>query len=657
MKQYTCKTLSIDIETYSSADLSASGIYRYAAAADFAVLLLAWSMDYGEVQIVDLASGEELPPFLIDALTDPAVRKTAFNAAFERVCLSRHLRVALPPEQWECTMVRCAMLGLPLSLAAVGEVLALDDRKMEEGRALIRYFSVPCKPTAANGMRSRNLPHHSPGRWAIFRSYCKRDVEVENSIRIRTAAFDVPPAEQALYWLDQRINDRGVMLDMPFVEQAIRLNDAYNARLTAEASRLTGLDNPRSVQQLKGWLQDTTGWEVRRLDKKEVPRLLGKQPGAPVRRLLSIRQELGKTSVSKYKAMQRAVCSDSRIRGMLQFYGAARTGRWAGRLVQVQNLPQNHLGDLALARSIVAEGDLDTLELCYGDVPGTLSQLIRTAFVARQGHTFVVIDFAGIEARVVAWLAGEAWRMEVFRTHGKIYEASASQMFHVDAAEITKGDPRRQKGKIAELALGYQGGVGALKMMGGEAMGLTEAEMKNLVIHWRQANPAIVSLWGEVQRAALACLGGRDVEVRRGVRFRMEGGAMTVELPSGRKLSYPRARVEKVEKYGRTSVSLVYEGMNQTTRRWERQDTYGGKLVENIVQAIARDCLAVAMTRLEACGLPIVFHVHDEVILEVPLPGEDALQEARSIFARPIPWAEGLPLKGDGYITPYYRKE
>lgn len=657
MEPYKFKTLSVDIETYSGVDITTCGMYRYVAAADFAVLLFAYSLDYGEVRIVDLASGEALPRFLVDALSDPEIRKTAFNAAFERVCLSRYLGVALPPEQWECTMVRCAMLGLPLSLEAAGRVLQLESQKIDEGRALIRYFSMPCKPTAANGMRCRNLPGDSPERWAIFRSYCKRDVEVENSIRIRTAGFDLLPSEQALYCLDQRINDRGVMLDMPFVEQALRMSGDYNARLMEEAAMLTGLDNPRSVPQLKAWLTGETGCEVKSLGKKEIPVLLRRLPEARVQRLLMLRQELGKTSVRKYETMRRAVCPDNRIRGMLQFYGAVRTGRWAGRLVQVQNLPQNHLDDLPLARQLVCEGDLETLEMCYGNVPDTLSQLIRTAFVAREGHIFVVADFAGIEARVVAWLAGEGWRMEVFRTHGKIYEASAALMFHVPVDEIGKTDPRRQKGKIAELALGYQGGVGAIRMMGGEAMGLTEAEMKAIVVHWRQANPAIVSLWDELQRAAIRCLAGEEVWVRRGIRFRMEGGMMLVELPSGRRLAYPRARLEKVEKYGRVALSIVYEGMEQATRRWGRQETYGGKLCENIVQAIARDCLATAMTRLEARGFAIVFHVHDEVIVEVPATQNDALAQVCAVFAEPVPWAEELPLRGDGYVTAYYKKE
>lgn len=651
------KILSIDIETYSSNDISGCGVYKYAEAEDFAILLFAYSCDYGPVEIIDLASGEKLPDHIYKALSDPKILKTAFNATFERICLSKYFGLYLTSDQWECTMVRSAMLGLPLSLAAVGKVLNLEDQKMDEGKALIRYFSVPCKPTKTNGIRIRNLPEHAPDKWDVFKKYCKRDVEVENAIRQKTAAFRILPAEKELYDIDQRINDRGVMLDMQMVNNAIRMSLIYSGRLTAEAAELTGLDNPNSVAQLKGWLEQETGNEVKSLNKKDIPDIIKSADAEHVQRLLSIRQELGKTSVKKYEAMSKAVCEDDRVRGLLQFYGASRTGRWAGRLVQVQNLPQNHIEDLDFARSLVFRGDLDMLELCYGNVPDTLSQLIRTAFIAKPGHTFIVSDFSAIEARVIAWLAGEAWRLDVFRTHGKIYEASASMMFHVPVESITKTDPRRQKGKIAELALGYQGGVGAMKTMGGEKMGLSEDEMKEIVTHWRSANPAIVGLWDEVQAAAMQAISGRDASIRKGVKFRTELGALTIELPSGRKLFYPRARIESREKFGRKSKTIIYEGQNQTTKKWEDLETYGGKLVENIVQGIARDCLAVTMVRLEKMAYPIVFHVHDEVILEVPDDGSKTLAEVCEVFKKPIVWAEGLPLKGDGYVTNYYKKD
>lgn len=651
------KILSIDIETYSSNDISGCGVYKYTEAEDFTILLFAYSCDYGPVEIVDFASGEKLPDHIFKALTNPGILKTAFNATFERVCLSRYFKIYLTSESWECTMVRSAMLGLPLSLAAVGKVLHLEDQKMDEGKALIRYFSIPCKPTKTNGMRSRNLPEHAPEKWEVFKKYCKRDVEVENAIRQKTSSFKIPPFEKVLYDIDQRINDRGVMLDMAMVRNAIRMNLIYTSRLSAEAAELTGLDNPNSVAQLKGWLEQETGNEIKSLNKKDMPDIANSCDACHVQRLLAIRAELGKTSVKKYEAMEKAVCRDRRARGLTQFYGASRTGRWSGRIIQLQNLPQNHIEDLELARSLVVDGDLDMLEICYGNVPDTLSQLIRTAIIAKPGHTFIVSDFSAIEARVIAWLAGESWRMEVFRTHGKIYEASASQMFHVPVEEIRKTDPRRQKGKIAELALGYGGGVNAMKTMGGEKMGLSEDEMKEIVSHWRNANPAIVGLWEEVQAAAIQTISGRDATIRKGIKFRLEFGAMTIQLPSGRKLFYPCPGIELREKFGKKSKTIIYEGQNQTTKKWEELETYGGKLVENIVQGIARDCLAVTMIRLEKIGYPIVFHVHDEVILEVPADGSKTLEEVCKVFKQPIVWADGLPLKGDGYITNYYKKD
>lgn len=647
-------TLGIDIETYSSEDI-ANGVYRYADAEDFTILLFAYSVNDGPVLITDIAQGEEIPPRIVEALTDPHVIKTAFNAAFERTCLNKFFGLNMDAEQWECTMVRSAMLGLPLSLDAVGRVLKLELQKMQEGKSLIRYFSCPCKPNKVNGGRTRNLPQHAPDKWATFKRYCIRDVEVEQAIRRITSAYRIPESEHRLYVADQRINDRGVLVDMDLVTQAIRMDAAYKGRLNAEAVEISGLDNPNSVAQLKAWLEKETNTTVDKLSKKDLPALLASADNDKVERMLRIRQEMAKTSTKKYEAMRKTACSDGRVRGLLQFYGANRTGRWAGRLVQVQNLPQNHIEDLDYARSLVKSGDLSAVELLFGNVPDTLSQLIRTAFIAKDGCTFLVCDFSAIEARVIAWLAGEQWRLEVFRTHGKIYEASASMMFHVPVEEITKTDPRRQKGKIAELALGYQGGVGAMKTMGGESMGLTEEEMSEIVDNWRNANPAIVRLWKDVEAAARMVIRyGEPVSVK-GLKFFMSLGAMMIQLPSGRCLSYPRPSVG-VNRLG--SESICYEGVNQTRKQWCQQETYGGKLVENIVQGIARDCLAITILRLEEKGYPIVFHVHDEVIIEAPEnDGVHTLQGVEEIFRMPITWAPGLPLKGAGYTTKYYLKD
>lgn len=649
------KVLEIDIETYSSVDLLKCGLHKYAESDDFTILLFAYACDDKPVQIVDFASGEKLPERIFQALTDKDILKTAFNAAFERICIGKYYGIDLPIDQWECTMVRSAMLGLPLSLAQVGKVLNLEDQKMTEGKALIKYFSCPCKPTKVNGGRTRNLPQHAPDKWSTFKSYCIRDVEVERGIRNKTKGFRIPDNEKELYVIDQRINDRGVLLDMDMVYNAIRMDTIYKGKLNAEAAELSGLDNPNSVAQLRTWLESQTGETVSSLNKKDIPDLLKNADSDIVQRMLVIRQEMAKTSTKKYEAMANAACTDDRVRGLLQFYGANRTGRWAGRLVQVQNLPQNHIEDLDLARNLVKEGDLDMLEMMYGNVPDILSQLIRTAFIAKPGHVFMVCDFSAIEARVIAWLAGEQWRLEVFRTHGKIYEASAAMMFHVPVESISKMDPRRQKGKIAELALGYQGGVSAMKAMGGEKMGLSETEMQDIVTNWRKANPAIVSLWNEVQSAAIACIESKQTtSIRGGITFRLSLGALMVGLPSGRALSYPRPRIGE-NRFG--SKSICYEGLNQVTKQWGTQETYGGKLVENIVQAIARDCLAVTMLRLENAGFPIVFHVHDEVIIEASSDGGQTLEYVEEIFRTPIPWAKELPLKGAGYITPYYLKD
>lgn len=649
------RTLSIDIETYSPVDLAKAGVYPYAEHPEFEILLFAYAFDGEPVRCVELAQGESLPEEVVSALTDPDTLKTAFNAQFERVCIGRFWGLSLPIEQWECTMIKSAMLGLPLSLAMVAKVLKLEQGKMEAGKALIRYFSLPCKPTKSNGGRTRNLPRHDLDKWRLFGEYCIRDVEVERAIRDKIAFFDIPEMERALYVLDQEINDRGVLLDAELVRNAIEMDTVYKDKLTEEAKAITALDNPNSVAQLKEWVSDKLGEEVGSLTKGAIKDLSEETDDETVKAMLMLRLEMAKTSVKKYMAMANAVGADGRVRALLQFYGANRTGRWAGRLVQVQNLPQNHLDDLDLAREVVKSGDLDMLEMLYGNVPDTLSQLIRTAFVAKEGHTFVVADFSAIEARVIAWLAGEQWRLRVFETHGKIYEASASAMFGVPIEEIHKGSPLRQKGKVSELALGYQGGTGALIQMGALKMGLTEDELQPLVDAWRNANPAIVRLWYDVGNAAIRAVetGLPTRILQGGITFGVSKGLLFVHLPSGRRLSYARPRVG-INKF--SSKALQYDGMSQTTKTWGTQDTYGGKLVENIVQAIARDCLAYAMLNLQSAGYNIVMHIHDEAVSEVPTD-RDYLNDVCSIMSQPIPWAKGLPLRADGYVTPYYKKD
>lgn len=648
------KTLAIDIETYSSEDLTKTGVYKYADAEDFEILLFAYAYDDGPVEIIDLASGEMPPDYIFADLCNTDVLKTAFNANFEITCMNRAFPGMQFPDQWECTMVKSAMLGLPMSLDGVAKALNLEQQKMTAGRALIRYFSMPCKPTKSNGMRTRNLPHHDPDKWELFKEYCKQDVETERAIRNKERWFTIPQKERELWLLDQRIIGTGVLIDRRMVENAIRMDDDHKEILTTEATELTGLDNPNSPAQLKEWLTEQTGEEVTSLTKTAIPELLDASDSEEVTRVLELRQEMSKTSTKKYQAMLDAVCSDGRVRGLLQFYGASRTGRWSGRLVQLQNLPQNHLPDLDLARGIVKDGDRELMELLYGNVPDTLSQLIRTAIVAPEGQRFIVADFSAIEARVTAWLAGEKWRLDVFASHGKIYEASASQMFKVPIDSIDKGSPLRQKGKIAELALGYQGGVGALKTMGGERMGLSEPEMQEIVDSWRLANPNIVRLWYDIQEAAMAVIGniGRTMEVR-GCRFRWDKGLMWITLPSGRSLCYATPGIGR-NRFG--GDSITYWGINQTTRKWEKQETYGGKLVENIVQAIARDCLAESMLRLAEEGYKIVMHVHDEVVIEEPNSSR-TLDEVCDIMGDPISWAPGLLLRADGYETEYYKKD
>ncbi|TGE33348.1 DNA polymerase [Desulfosporosinus sp. Sb-LF] len=644
--------LGIDIETFSTVDLKKVGVYSYTSAPAFEILLFAYAWNDDPVQLVDLAAGKTIPTDVLAALTDDSIIKTAFNAAFERTCLSVYLRKLLASDSWRCTAVQSAMLGLPLHLAGVAKVLDLEQQKMTAGKALIRYFCSPCKPTKVNGGRTRNSQIHASEKWATFSEYCKQDVEVERAIRVKLSKFPISNKEQELWTLDQRINDRGVLIDTKLVENAIECDKLYKAGVTDEAKELTGLDNPNSVAQLKDWLL-YNGIEVVSLSKKVVAEMAGTSQGE-IQKLLRLRQEMAKTSVKKYNAMQRAVCPDNKVRGLLQFYGANRTGRWAGRLVQVQNLPQNHLPDLKDARDIVKSGEFDFLEMLYESVPGVLSELIRTAFIPDKGHRFIVADFSAIEARVIAWLAGEAWRMEVFKTHGKIYEASASQMFKVPIERIVKGNPEyelRQKGKIAELALGYGGSVGALTAMGALTMGVKEDELKPLVVAWRAANPNITKFWWDVDKAAINAVKNRIPQSVGDIKFIFKSGILFITLPSGRNLSYikPKLKLNKFDREG-----LVYEGIGEN-KQWGLIDTYGPKLVENITQAVARDCLAEAMLRIDKAGYKIAFHVHDEAVITAPI-GEGSLEDVCSIMGQPISWAAGLPLKADGFEAEFYKK-
>jgi DNA polymerase len=647
--------ISIDIETFSDIDLGKCGVYRYAESPSFDILLFSYSMDDGQIKLIDLASGEILPEEIINALMDASIIKTAFNANFERVCLMKYLcrilgkEVYLDPSSWRCSEVQAAMLGLPLHLEGVAQVLQLEEQKMSEGKALIRYFCMPCKPTVANGGRTRNLPSDAPEKWEQFKAYNIRDVGVELAIRKKLEKYPIPEAEHDLYVLDQKINDRGFQADMNFVMQAITCDRQFSVAATEKAYELTGLENPNSVAQLKDWLV-SRGVEVESLSKKNVQELVGETEGE-VKEALKLRLLMAKTSVRKYEALERAVCSDGRVHGLLQFYGANRTGRWAGRLVQVQNLPQNHLEDLKLARDLVKEGRFEDIELLFGNIPGVLSELIRTAFVPKEGHRFIVADFSAIEARVISWLAGEKWRLEVFASHGKIYEAAASMMFHVPIEEVTKGSPLRQKGKISELACGYGGGVGALKAMGALEMGVEEDELQGLIDNWRTANPRIVNFWWEVDKAAITAVKERTKTRTHGIIFTYQSGMLFVTLPSGRNLVYVKPKL-MLNKFGREG--LTYEGIG-ATKKWERIETYGPKIVENIVQATSRDLLADAMLRLDQAGFVIVAHVHDEVICEVP-EGKSSVEEICSFMSKGPKWAQGLPLTADGYECEFYQK-
>lgn len=644
------RVLEIDIETYSDVDLIKCGVYAYADSPAFEVLLFACSFDGGETQVVDLAQGEELPAEVAEAVFDDSVVKTAFNANFERTCLSKHFGRYVPPGSWHCSAVQAAMLALPRSLEDVGAVLGLEEQKMKEGKELIRYFCMPCKPTKANGGRTRNLPCHAPEGWELFKTYCIQDVDVEKAIRYKLRNFPIPKMEMEVYWLDQEINDRGVLVDRELVRRAVSCDLLYKDIVTKRAYELTGLENPNSVAQLKGWLGEQ-GMEIDSLSKKAVGDLIQETDGE-VEELLKLRLLMAKTSVKKYEAMERSVCTDGRVHGLLQFYGANRTGRWAGRLVQVQNLPQNHIPDLEIARNLVKQGRFEDVEVFYDSTPNVLSELIRTAFIPKTGCRFVVADFSAIEARVLAWLSGEKWRLNVFASHGRIYEASASAMFHVPIEEVTKGSPLRQKGKISELALGYGGSVGALVSMGALDMGLTEDELAPLVSTWRNANPHITQFWWEVDTAAIkAVTEKKQTRVGR-ITFEYKSGILFVELPSGRKLSYVKPRMA-LNKFGRNG--LTYEGTAEN-KKWSRIETYGPKLVENIVQGTARDLLAEAMLRVEVKGYPIVMHCHDEIIAEVP-EGAGSVEEMCTVMAVQPEWADGLPLRADGYECAFYKKE
>ena len=641
------KSIEIDIESYSDVDLYKCGVYKYSSSPNFEILLFGYSVDGGDVKVADLACGEEIPAEILAALSDESVTKWAFNAMFERVCLSNYLGEWLEPESWKCSMVWSATLGLPLSLENVGTVLGLEKQKLSEGKDLIRYFCVPCKPTKANGGRTRNLPEHDREKWERFKAYNLRDVEAEMQIQQRLSKFPVPEFVWEEYWQDQEINDRGVGVDMEMVRNAIAMDGRSKAELSAAMQELTELENPNSVQQMKQWLLEN-GMETDSLDKKAVAALLKDAP-EPLKTVLTLRQQLARSSVKKYQAMENAVCADSRAHGMFQFYGANRTGRFSGRIIQLQNLPQNHIPDLAQARGLVRAGDFDALSLLYEDIPDTLSQLIRTAFVPQDGRKFIVADFSAIEARVIAWIAGERWRLKVFEGGGDIYCASASQMFHVPVEKHGVNGHLRQKGKIAELALGYGGSVGALKSMGALEMGLVEKELQPLVSAWRDSNPNITEFWWAVDRAVKECVKKRMSTETHGIRFDYQSGMLFITLFSGRRLAYVKPRIGE-NQFGGESVTYMGVG---GTKKWERLESYGPKFVENIVQAVSRDILCYAMRTLRNCS--IVATVHDEIIIEA-----DRRMSVKAVceqMGRTPPWAKGLLLRADGYSCEWYRKD
>ena len=644
------KKLSIDIETFSDIDLIKCGVYKYADSPAFEILLFAYSIDDGEIHIVDLVRGEELPDEITEAIKSDTVIKTAFNAQFERVCLSKHLGILLDPSSWYCTAVQAAELSLPSSLADVGAALGLERQKMTEGKELIKYFCVSCKPTKSNGGRTRNMPGDAPEKWALFKEYCKRDVDVERQIAKKLEMYPISESEHRLYVLDQRINDRGVLVDLSLAQQAIKINSIQTAVATEQAYTLTGLENPNSVAQLKAWLTEN-GVEIDSLSKKAVAALADETDG-DIQEMLHLRLLMSKTSVKKYEAVMRSVCRDNRVRGMMRFCGASRTGRWSGQILQVQNLPQNHLPDLTLARDIVKDGDFEMLDMTFGNVPNVLSELIRTVLIPKQNHRFIVADFSAIEARVLSWLAGEQWRLDTFRNGGDIYCASASQMFRVPVEKHGVNGHLRQKGKISELACGYGGSVGALKNMGAVEMGVPEEELQGLINDWRNANPHIVKLWTEVGNAAMKAIKEKTIVTLGKLVFMYERGILFIRLPSGRRLSYIKPRIG-TNRFGGDSITYMGVG---ASKKWERLETFGGKLVENIVQAIARDLLASAMINVANAGYNIVFHVHDEIIAEVP-DGQGSVDEMCMLMSINPDWADGIPLSADGYECEYYRKD
>ena len=654
--------LHIDIETYSSVDLMKSGVYRYAQAPDFGVLLLAYAFRDGPVMIVEPGPDKNqidwpsMPSQLQTALTDPDTTKIAHNANFERTCLAKALGIETPPEEWECTMAQALIAGLPGSLDMASKALGLEVQK-QAGTMLINYFSKPCKPTKTNGGRTRNLPWHSQEKWEAFKAYCIQDVEVERAISHTLSRYPINDFEKRLWYFDQRINDRGVGIDTRMVSHALACGAHASEKLTAAATAITGLDNPNSVSQLKNWIGAQTGETPTSLNKEAVQEMLRTADNPDVEKALGLRAQMAKTSTKKYAAMEAATCEDGRVRGLLQYYGANRTGRWAGRLVQVQNLPRNYLPDLDLARETLISEDYEMFDILFGNTSDTLSQLVRTAFVPSKGGSFIVADFSAIEARVIAWLAGEKWRQDVFETHGKIYEASAAQMFGIPIEAVDKG--LRQKGKVAELALGYQGGPGALIQMGALDMGLLEEELPDLVTAWRNSNTRIVRLWKEVEAAAKKAINNQTVvDFGHNMAFAYKDGNLLIRLPSGRKLVYQKIAIGVNEK---GFQQITYMGVNQTTRKWEKTDTYGGKLVENITQAVARDCLAEALLTTDTQGYEIVMHIHDEIVVDVPFDTETQLDRAtnsiKAIMGRPLTWAPGLKLTADAFVTTLYKKD
>lgn len=648
------KKLHVDIETYSSIDIKTSGAYKYAQSPDFEILLIAYAIDDEPVNIIDLAQDETLHQEFVEAFLDPNVKLCAHNAAFERNCFNV-FGFKTEIDRWHCSLVKAAYCGYPLSLENVSKAMKLEEKgKLKTGKELIKYFCNPVKPTKSNGMRKRNMPWHDPEKWSLFKLYCKNDVEAEREIDRRLEKYGIPEFDRLTYIVDQGINDRGVEIDLTLAENAIEFDERFKAETLNNMYKLTGLDNPNSPTQLKSWLSEALGENLPSLTKDDVTKLLEKVEDKTVREVLEGRLKLAKTSVKKYTAMKNCACGDSRAYGLFQFYGANRTGRWTGKLIQLQNLPQNHMKDLAKARDVISSGDYDLAMMLYDSIPNVLSELIRTAFVAPKGCTFAVSDFSAIEARVLSWVADEEWRLDVFKTHGKIYEASASMMFNVPIESVTKGSELRQRGKTAELALGYQGGTGALTQMDKEGR-IPEHEKADIVAKWREANPKIVKLWNEVERHAIHAITSKKKSSFGCLTFENDGYALMIGLPSGRKLSYVNPRIG-TNRFGNTSI--VFKGMDQNIKQWTDIETYGGKLVENIVQAISRDLLAESMIKLDKLGYRIVMHIHDELVCEVPKEGaEETLKEMERIMGTPIPWAPGLPLKADGYITNFYKKD